>query len=338
MLRSFTVLFTPYLVPALLCACSASSAPPAVPSDTPLAPPVAPAESAAADAPHRAAPPRPGPPFLRKAKVRLDDRPVAPSPPVVDAVVGGQPVQLIVDTGASGHVIAAWVARRIGASLVKLKGSGTAHGGEAVALSRLDGVNLTLSGFGKVDVPSLFVTEVPDELRRHGMGGVISPQALVTGGHGVVLDLVQGELTEWEQGVVEEMIRPGAGPMVEVQRCAGGGAGALLVRARVEGQEVGLQLDTGSSTSSISRTTALGKRLSKLATSRTKQLTASGAHTVPAVPDARIEVGPHASKVRLDLSARPPGICGDGYMGMDVLRRCVLFLAGSDARLSCQSP
>jgi predicted aspartyl protease len=251
--------------------------------------------------------------------------------------VGGQPAQLIVDTGATDHVIAGWVAREIGAQAPRPAGSATAHGGETVALGRIDGVGITLAGFGRVNAPSLLVTEVPADVRRRGVGGVISPQALVAEGRGVIIDLVHGELVEGEAPVVRDALEALGTRPVAVQRCAAPGAGVLVVEATVEGEQVGLQLDTGSTTSSVGRSTPLGQRLGRLKTGQSTQITASGIHTVATVPSARVELGPHASELSLDLTARAPaGGCGQGYAGMDVLRSCVLLITRDDTRLSCR--
>ncbi len=273
---------------------------------------------------------------MRRAKVRFSDDALAASVPIVDAVVGGQPVQLIVDTGATHHLIAGWIAREIAAAPALPTGTATSHGGQAIAVARLSGVPLSISGYGKVDAPSLLVAEVPDDMRRRGIGGVISPQALVAPGRAVLLDLAGGALTEVSDGESEGLLAAKGPPFDGVRACAAGGAGVLVALATLDGEETALQLDTGSTTSSIARDGALGKKLFERRSGTNTQITASGLHTVPTVPGAVVKLGAFGAEVNLDLIPRTPARgCGEGYVGMDVLRSCAVLVGEGGARMWC---
>ena len=320
-----------------LAACAAPPPPaPAVPH--PPSPPLAVAPPPAPSPPPEAAPapPQPRPGAARVAKIQYEDGIAVASAPLVDAVVGGQPTMLIVDTGATHHVIAGWLARELSAAALRPAGAARDHAGESVRVSRLDGVSVALAGYGRVEAPSLLVLDVPDDLRRRGIGGVLSPQALVRAGHAVLLDLAAGTLSELPAAEVPGRVE-GRGASSAVRPCgAGVGAGVFVAAASIEGAEASLQLDTGSATSSLAAASDLARRLGKLRGGTTTQITASGLRTVPTLAGAHVALGPFAAELDLDLLARAPAAsCGDGYAGMDLLRTCALLLGGEGARLWC---
>jgi predicted aspartyl protease len=331
--------FALVLIAALAAACGATSAPPSSPT-APTPPAVAPISSALSLVPEAAPALEVRRPVAqRRATVRMDDDPFGVATPLVDAIVGGQPVQLIVDTGASHHVIAAWVAREIGAPPPQPAGMAAAHGGASIPYARLDGVSLRISGYGSVEAPQLLVTEVPPDVRRRGIGGVISPQALVTPGRAVLLDLAGGSLSDLPTSAAASWIQAKGLALDELRVCPGAGADALVLRATIDGEEAALQLDTGSSTSSVGLESALGRRLAKRSRGTNTQVTASGLHTVPSVDGALVKFGPFSQQVNLDLVPRTPlRGCGDGFAGMDVLRRCAVLIGRGSAQLSCTPP
>src|SRR5262249_39291387 len=116
------------------------------------------------------------PPKGKRAALRfeLEGQPF-PSP-LVDAMIGGEPTTLIVDTGATHHVVAQWLARELSSPIKKAGDAGTDHTGRAVAVSRIEDASLSLSGFGPVAAPVLLVITVPEVLRKLGVGGFLSPQ------------------------------------------------------------------------------------------------------------------------------------------------------------------
>jgi len=278
--------------------------------------------------------PRPEP--ARVAKIGFQDAVEASSAPLVDAVVGGQPTMLIVDTGATHHVVAGWLAREIAVGESHPAGTATDHAGDTVAVSRLEGVPLSISGYGHVDTSPLLVLEVPDALRRRGIGGVISPQALVRPGHAVLLDFGARTLSELPAAEAARKVEARGPSSSTVRRCGNLGAGVLVVAATIEGTEASLELDTGSTTSSLSAGMELGQRLGKLRQGTSTQVTASGVHEVPTVPGAHVALGSFASEVDLDLLPRaPPVRCAEGYAGMDLLRTCALLITGEQEHLWC---
>jgi hypothetical protein len=74
----------------------------------------------------------------RKAKLRYEIH-GRPFPlPLVTGTIAGQPVLMLVDTGANSHVIAGWFARKLGLPMKKLGDVGTDHVGKTIATYRID--------------------------------------------------------------------------------------------------------------------------------------------------------------------------------------------------------
>src|SRR5689334_1783633 len=93
-------------------ACGGVAPPPEPPAVSEGPPPaaavpsgVAPAASAPAPASRPAAP-------AKRSTLRYDVNGDAFPSPLVDVVVGGHPTTMLVDTGASHHVLASWLARQ----------------------------------------------------------------------------------------------------------------------------------------------------------------------------------------------------------------------------------
>ena len=325
-----------------LAACAApgpSAAPPAIAGNPPApAKPGAPDAAAPVASPPGAAP---APPRRAGLRFEIDDRPF-PSP-LVDAVVGGQPTTLLVDTGATHHVVAAWLAAEIAAPVTTAGDVGVDHAGKRVQVSRLEGTGLSLSGWGPVDAPGLLVIPVPDALRRAGIGGVLSPQSLAAGGRAIVLDLRAGAMTE---APLDEALRrlaavQGAALPVELGACAEPRSGReLTAPATIDGIPVTLKVDTGATQSSLFVATAVRKRLAAGASKTRSAYAASGKHAVAVREGATLALGSFTTSIDIDIipSAPRQGCPTDGFVGMDVLRGCVLVLAEGRSLAACAAP
>ncbi|WP_437968515.1 pepsin/retropepsin-like aspartic protease family protein [Sorangium sp. So ce260] len=311
---------------------------------------------AAPASPHRAAPaegrgPSPAEPASagpaasasaagRRASLQfeLNERPF-PSP-LIDAVVAGQPTALLVDTGASHHVIARWLADELSLPLSTAGDVAVDHAGRPVPVSRIEDATIALAGWGPVDVPALLVVPVPEALQRLGIGGVLAPQLLAGPGRAVVLDLREGRMTEAPRDEAARALRSrfGEAAIAELGRCGGPNQGReLTVKATVEGIAVTLKVDSGASQSSLFAASPAGKRLSHRAAGDRSAYAASGKHTVPVVSGARLHLGGFDAAAELDLlpGARRGTCPSDGFAGMDVLRTCVLLLAEDGGLAAC---
>ncbi len=279
----------------------------------------------------------------KRAALRFDvDGTTFPSP-LVDAIVDGQPTTLIVDTGATQHVIASWLTAELSLPLEKGAERALDHTGREVPVLRLPHAHMSISGWGSLDEASLLVVDVPEVLQRMNIGGFLSPQALAGPGRAVVLDLREGQM--WE-GSVEESARKLASRADSNSRarqgistCRGSIAGLrLFVPLIIEGIAVRMQIDSGASQSSLFMSSPAGKELSSRSSSSRTAYAASGAYTVPILESASMRLGAFESKGDVDFL--PQGArsdCpSDGFVGMDVLKSCVLLLAEEGAEVACE--
>nr|WP_231864664.1 retropepsin-like aspartic protease [Sorangium cellulosum] len=282
--------------------------------------------------------PAAGPERRASLQYHLDDR-AFPSP-LIDAVVAGHPAVLIVDTGASHHVLARWLADELALPLSTAGDVAVDNTGRPLAVSRLENASLALSGWGRVEVSALLVVRMPDVLQRIGIGGIVAPQELAGPGRAVVLDLREGRMTEAPRDEAARALRArfGEAAIVELARCGGPNQGSeLTARASVEGIDVTLKIDSGASQSSLFAVSPAGKRLSRRATGARSAYAASGRHTVPVLSGARLRMAGFDAAAELDLlpGERRATCPSDGFAGMDVLRTCVLVLAEDGGVAAC---
>lgn len=325
-----------------LTACTASLPEPAAvraapPAQAQAAPPAGDAPAATAPPAATAAPAAPS----RRASLRFDvDGDDFPSP-LIDVVVGGQPTTMIVDTGATHQVVASWVAAQIGPSTATGT-TGMDHAGKQVALSRLDGATLIVSGWGAVDSSQMFVIPVPESLQKRGIGGVLSPQALAAEGRAVLLDFRKNTMKE---ALLADAMRvlegePGEALSGEIRSCGKGGGALPFVRATIAGVEVDAQIDTGATHSTVRAASEVGARLRPLAKGTNRAYAASGAFTIPTVDAAHVKVGGLEADTPVDIVTRDSHpLCGnDALLGMELLRRCVLVLGDKTLAAKCSAP
>ncbi|AGP33748.1 retropepsin-like aspartic protease [Sorangium cellulosum] len=290
---------------------------------------------------HPAAPaPAPASVGGRRASLQfeLNERPF-PSP-LIDAVVAGQPTALIVDTGASHHVLARWLADELALPLSTAGDVAVDHAGRPLPVSRIERATIALAGWGSVDAPALLVVPVPDALQRLGIGGVLAPQALAGPGRAVVLDLREGRMTEAPRDEAARALRArfGEAAVAELGHCGGPNQGhEITAAATVDGIAVTLKVDSGASQSSLFAASPAGRRLSRRAAGGRSAYAASGKHTVPVLSGARLHLAGFDAAAELDfLPGERRGACpSDGFAGMDVLRTCVLLLAEDGGLAAC---
>lgn len=281
-------------------------------------------------------------PSARKklAKVRFDADGEDVGVPLVDVVVGGQPTSLMVDTGATQHVIASWVAKQIGPTSPSMT-TGVDHVGKNVTLTRLEGVDIQVSGWGPLGATGALVASLPPILQKQGIGGVLSPISLVKEGRAVVLDLRRGTLAEQAFEDASKALEAEAGVAVagEVRDCGNGGA-LSFVKATISGVSVEAQLDTGATSTTVRAGAEVGVKLLPLATAQSSAYAASGIFTVPTVESAHVQIGGLDVATSIDLVKREPRTpcTNDGHIGMDLLRRCTIVLGTKAFSAKCDGP
>ncbi len=89
----------------------------------------------------------------RHAKLKYEIRGRGFPLPLVTGTIAGQPVLMLVDTGANSHVIAGWLARKLGLSMKKLGDVGTDHVGKSIATFRVEKPDLATRRTGRPSPP-----------------------------------------------------------------------------------------------------------------------------------------------------------------------------------------
>ncbi|MDB5216817.1 MAG: hypothetical protein JWO86_4744 [Myxococcaceae bacterium] len=289
--------------------------------------------------------PRPSSPRKAKLRYEIHGRPFPL--PLVTGTIAGQPVLMLVDTGANSHVIAGWLARKLGLSMKKLGDVGTDHVGKTIATFRVEKPELAIDDWGPLVPMPVLATDVPEVIEKLGIGAFISPQRLVEEGDSVVLDLAKGELRPaWWDEAHYELSALGV-PLVlgEARACEeteGPIKGlAYVLPATVESQRVDLLLDTGAQHSDVFTTSIAGQRLAAQSTvNKEPMYTASGKISARKLKGARVAAGGFAVSTDVDLiaGAADSSCPRDGVLAMDVLRSCMLLLGRQRIYGRCLPP
>lgn len=265
--------------------------------------------------------------------------------PVVHGTIAGQPVWMLVDTGANSHVIASWVARRAKLPMRALGDVGSDHTGRAVSAYSVEHPGVVIDDWGPLaDGPTL-VTDVPEPIARLGIGAFVSPQRLAGDGEGVVLDLAAREMwtAPWDEArrALEE--RPGVELAPRgVRVCEDDGSAirglAFVLPASIDGHLAELLLDTGAHRTDLLTTSRPGRLLAARARpSREAMYAASGLVKARVVHAARVRIGELALRADVDLV---PGVADpvcprDGALSMDALGSCTLLFSQKTVRGRC---
>lgn len=287
-------------------------------------------------------------PLTRRAPLHYEIR-GRPFPlPLVGGRIAGHPVLMLVDTGANSHVIAASLARKIGLSMKKLGDIGTDHVGKPIATYRIDKLDMSIDGWGKLSATTALATEIPDVIEKLGIGAFISPQRLDEEGDSVVLDLRKAEIRSawWDQARLEldsvgvPLVQADHGKVCEENEGPVKGL-AFVVPTIVDGHRVELLVDTGAQHSDVFTSSAAGRSLvARSMPAREPMYTASGRVSARKLNKAHIATGDVSITTDIDLiEGAADGSCPrDGALAMDVLRSCELLLGRSKIYGRCAEP
>jgi predicted aspartyl protease len=286
------------------------------------------------------------PPVSRRAELRYEIHGRSFPLPLVTGTIGGQPVLMLVDTGANSHVIAGWLARKLGLPMKKLGDLGTDHVGKTIATYRIDKPDMTLDGWGAIAPGPLLATEVPEVIEKLGIGAFVSPQRLVEEGDAVVLDLEKGEIRAayWDEALYE--LSASGTPMVlgdtshACEESDGPIKGlAYVVPAQVDGSRAELLVDTGAQHSDVFTSSRAGQALLPGSVANKEPMyTASGKISARKLRGAHVVAGSFGVTSDVDLiGGAADGSCPrDGVLAMDVLRSCALLLGRSRVYGRCR--
>lgn len=275
-------------------------------------------------------------PVTRHAQLRYEIRGKPFPLPLVSGRIDGHPVMMLVDTGANSHVIAGWLARKLGLPMKKLGDVGTDHVGKAIATYRIDKADIVVDDWGRLNATTVLATEVPDVIERLGIGVFLSPQRLDEDGDAVLMDLAKGELrAAWWADAREEMGDTGIALVTTPDGHAceendGPVKGlAFVLPTTIDSENAQLLVDTGAQHSDVFLTSPPGTKLAgRSSPNKEPMYTASGKISARKLRGAKIVSGAFPVTADIDLlaGAADESCPRDGVLAMDVLRSCRLLL------------
>src|SRR5438067_977537 len=279
------------------------------------------------------------PPPLHSARLKIQESEGAYLA-FVRARVAGEPIFLLVDTGAAANSLPESFVRARGMSARSptfADGYRDANGRIAY-LGRLPGVPVQFEGeteAGKLD----FVVN-PNDL---GGIGILAPQQLIRSGDALVIDLERGELRyETEEAALKRVAAESPAPLrqLEYHKCLAEDFFReyhRVVSISINGVEAEMLVDTGASRTTLSRNNpaiqSIIDRKGKPGT--TTAVTSIGTSLL--VPDLPLEVAgtPFVLPVLVHPSSEH---CGKGLLGADVLRHCTVVWGSSSLWATCRAP
>lgn len=287
---------------------------------------------------HAPEPPEPSP-LERRAEIRFEARGLAPVP-MVHGKIGGEPTWMQVDSGASTHLVAGWLARRGG---ILSEGSGASlrdYASVGQVAQRADSRLVMIDRWGRLRPGPLYVVEQDEKnpSGRAGVGALISPQ-LIDLDHPVIFDLAQREL---RSGTPDDAARALAFRRVEITSKTRACGGLYVASVTIDGRPTTLVVDTGAAVTNVLAGTRAAAALAGRSVDRGKRsYTVSRELAVRDVPAARVAIGDFAVTTDVAITPAPSEFAGcgvEGLLGVDVLRACVLVFGlprPGALRISC---
>jgi predicted aspartyl protease len=256
--------------------------------------------------------------------------------PLVHGTLAGEPMWMLVDTGATSHIIASWAARKVGLAFRALGEVGSDHTGRAVTVYTAEHAALTIDDWGPLADGPRLVTDMPEPFERIGIGAFVSPQWLATSADAVVLDLPAREMrtAPWDdavkalEGAVGRAITLRSARLCEDKASVVRGL-EFVLPARIDGHAVDLLLDTGAERTDLLTTTRVGRILAGRARPSNEQVyAASGRVKTSLVRAAAVTLGEWSLTTDIDLvpGVNDPVCPHDGVVSMDALSTCTLLL------------
>ena len=251
--------------------------------------------------------------------------------PLVNAVVNGVTTRLILDTGATDHLLTMDVCEA--ANLATEPGEpGTDSTGSSVPSWLAREVTVRV-GEIELDLPEVIVIDTPPPFRSRGLGGALSPQHLRPGTY-AVLDLSASPIAALVRANdVDAWLAESYPGWRALRLPAVDGDGTVLVEAAIDSfPPVVVMLDTGAKTTYAARTAVPGLGEGGVRRSTGRGVGGTESFGVD-VPGRVLHVGDASLPFDLVIAEHDLGIAGC-VVGMDVLRGTVLAVGppGSPVR------
>jgi hypothetical protein len=243
--------------------------------------------------------------------------------PMVEVEINGVATRLIVDTGASDHVLTKACADAAHVAVSAAPVDGRDHAGETFSAARLAPFDVAVAGHA-VHIDDGYVIDGPPPFQPLGIGGFLSPQKLFADGF-VVLDFPASRLVVVDTAAsATAWLAANRGPPTAIK--AAYASGKPFVSVTVGDATVLAEVDTGGSTTEIATTT----------TARAGETACTGI----GVSGKCVEGGTSSSQVAVVFAQRTftlpvtivesidhaPDLDEGALLGMDVLRSCAIAL------------
>jgi len=255
--------------------------------------------------------------------------------PLVEAQVNGVATLLILDTGATDHLLTLDLC--VAANLPTEPGEpGTDSTGRSVASWQARDVTIRI-GETEIALAGVIAMETPPPFRRGGLGGILSPQRLRPGTY-VALDLTEGgAATLLRADDLDAWLANSYPGRHMLQLPAAEGDGTVLVEAAIDAfPPVVTMLDTGAKT-----TYAAAAAVPGLGEGRRRRSTGHGVGGTESfgvdVPDRLLHIGGVHLPFDLVIAEHDLGIPGC-VVGMDLLRGTVLAVGPPGSPVRCLLP
>jgi hypothetical protein len=260
--------------------------------------------------------------------------------PFVRARVAGEPLDLVLDTGAIRSILPAAFVRAH-----KLTLSTPTHNklivdsnGRVSEMPLVAGVPVQFegeAGAGKLD----FYVSSSSLIGE----GILAPQDMVRSGWALVIDLSREELRyEPEESALKRLAEEGSAPLRELdfRRCLTEGLferAHRVVTVTIDGISADMLVDTGASHTALSRNNpAVPSMRARHGSVTTTLGIASQGHSF-LVPDVSIVMGQTSFTLPVLVQPTSQEYCGQGAVGADLLRHCTLVWGYSSLWAACRA-
>ena len=248
--------------------------------------------------------------------------------PLVEAVVNGVRTLLILDTGASDHLLTVDLCEKAGVASEPGE-PGTDSTGSSVPSWQAHEITVRV-GEAHFAFSEVVAIGTPPPFRSMGIGGILSPQHLQLGAY-VVLDLAAGRIAM--PGAVDDLdtwladTYPG---LRTVRLPAIDGDGTVLVEAAIDSfSPVVTMLDTGAKATYVAQAAVPGLGLGGIPRSTGRGVGGTESFGID-VPGRELHVGEATLPADLLIAGHDLGTYGC-VVGMDLLRGTVLVVGGPPA-------
>ena len=244
--------------------------------------------------------------------------------PLVHATIAGDPVLLLVDSGASAHVITGDVARKLELASQASSTQFFDAGGRRQGARRTDAAQVTIDRWGRLPSGPLFIVpgDEANGAATTGISGLLSPQSLDPK-HTIVVDLQREEMRTVDDEMAADPFVFGAHDLGDTKPCGN----LYYITALIESEPVRVLVDTGADSTIIYGRTAAGHRLRlRRMQMNDKVHGVAGAIEADVLQDVRFRLGGLNQTRNITIIEAPGDGCGgEGILGLDVLRNCALI-------------